>query len=127
MTFGQKPTERKFLDGEKCLQLWLQLDSLAKAQAALARDGVFSNRTGKAPSRSGIEHSAKRWILRNANDARVKYIEPFKNSRGRILTDEIWEEYLVEIAVHNLTSAGYVKYIEKNGLQDATKRSSEKL
>lgn len=127
MTFGQTPQERRFLDGEKCLQLWLQLDSLAKAQAALARDGIFSNRTGKAPSRSGIEHSAKRWILRNADAARVKYIEPFENSRGRILTDEGWEEYLVGIASHNLTDAGYTKYIEKNGLQDAARRYAEKL
>lgn len=127
MTFGQTPQERRFLDGEKCLQLWLQLDSLAKAQAALARDGIFSNRTGKAPSRSGIEHSAKRWILRNADAARVKYIEPFENARGRILTDEGWEEYLVGIASHNLTDAGYTKYIEKNGLQDAARRYAEKL
>lgn len=124
MTFGQTPQERKFLDGQKCLELWLQLDSLAKAQAALARDGIFSNRTGKAPSRSGIEHSAKRWILRNPQEARIKYIEPFENSRGRVVTDENWEDYLVEIAMHNLTTAGYTKYIEKNNLQNAINRIS---
>lgn len=126
MTFMETPQERRFLSGERCLELWLQLDSLAKVQAALAREGLYSNRTGKAPSRSGIEHSAKRWILRNAQDARTKYIEPFENSRGHVITDQWWEEYLIKIAIHNLTPAGFAKYIEKNGLQDAQARSSAK-
>lgn len=114
MTFGSQPTDMKFLDGEECLRLWLLLGSLAKVQSRLSIDGVVSNRTGKSPSRTGIQHSAQRWILRNPQEAWDKYLNDFYMSSGHPRTFEDWKRSELEtMASNNLTPKGFQKFSDK--------------
>ena len=111
--FGKQPKNNKILDGEKCLSLWLMLGSLAKVQARLTNDGVVSNRTGNPVSRTGIQHSAQRWILRNPQLAWDRYLKDFFTTSGENKTFDAWLLDLKEIAVNNLTTKGYEKFVEK--------------
>ena len=85
------------LDPERCWREWIRLGSLHKVQNKFEDEGLRNPRTLRVPTISAIEKAAYRWALENLEEAK-KDLEYAWNQIGEVLTEERWQEFLVDKA-----------------------------
>jgi hypothetical protein len=86
---------KQFLDDKRCFDLWIETNSLYKAQAVLAREGLINPKTGRPPTVMGIWTAAWRWGIANPQDAR-KLVGDVYHANGEILSNEEWDVIIQE-------------------------------
>lgn len=117
MGFGVGPRAEKVLDGETCLDLWLELKSLARVQSKLTSDGIISPRSGGAITRQAISVAAWRYCCKNP-DATWEKVSKYRKASGIPITREQWDMDLVKHARNVFTPIGYQKFIKRNSYEN---------
>ena len=64
-----------YLNERECFVLWNELSSLDKTREALKERGVKNPKTGNPPTKMSISVAAKRFIIKNPEQARVEIAE----------------------------------------------------
>ncbi len=117
MTMGIPPWKERALDGEKVFMMWQRMGTLNLVLNQLIKEGFSSPRTGKPISRAAIAMSAWRWAARNP-DLSFEKMQTEQKAKGVVVSRDEWDAQLIIHARQFLTSSGYVKFIEKNGLEE---------
>ena len=88
----------KFLDGKECWKSWNVTEgSLGAVQDKMLKDGNINPKTGRPPTKSGIEKAAFNWAIENQVEAR-KDLERAWMREGHVLTEEDWQNFLESAA-----------------------------
>ena len=64
-----------YLDERECFALWNKLSSLGKTREVLIERGVCNPKTKKPPTKMSISIAAKRFIIKNPEQARIEITE----------------------------------------------------
>ena len=64
-----------YLDERECFALWNKLSSLGKTREVLIESGVKNPLTEKPPTKMSISVAAKRFIIKNPEQARIEITE----------------------------------------------------
>jgi hypothetical protein len=77
MPIGGKKDNKSwiYLDERECFELWNRLSSLGKTREALIEKGVKNPKTEKPPTKMSISVAAKRFIIKNPEQARIEITE----------------------------------------------------
>lgn len=108
-----------FLDPKQCWKEWhIHAGSLGAVQDKFLKDGLINEKTGNAPTKSGIEKAAFSWALQNQIEAR-KDLEYAWEKEGFVLADANWKQFLFDAArlVFHQRPRRFQRFIEQNDLQ----------
>lgn len=105
------------LDPERCWREWIALGSLTKVMNLFEQEGLRNPQTQRVPTISAIEKAAYRWMLENLDEAR-RGLEFAWSSEGVILTDEKWNEFVIEKArlAYFVQPRKFERYLEQHNL-----------
>jgi len=77
MAIGGEKESRSwnYLDERVCFELWNEVSSLGETKKILINRGVKNPKTGKPPTKMSISIAAKRFIIKNPEQARIEITE----------------------------------------------------
>ena len=110
--------QKKFKLDKLAFDAWLlEGGTLEKARQILANKGIINRRRNEPYTKMGVQQAAWRYTVENHEEARPIMENIWKDYGVTNLTDEIWEEYIVNLAMTilgNSSKKRFMDWIGKN-------------